>query len=238
MSLRIGILQPGSTFTTMIERFGDYDAWFRAFLEPGGVRCATYHLDDGKPDVSAADGWIVTGARSSICDGGQRVATLLEWIREAVAGEVPLLGVCYGHQALGAAMGAPVSKHPRGWELGTVEIELTPAGRADPLFAGFPERFDVQATHEDYVADLASDVTLLAGNDHTSIQAIAVGDTARGVQFHVEATQEILGDFVERRRDLVDIPPTVGEAPLAPRILHNFVQHFVGSDKSLAAGGD
>lgn len=225
---RIGVVKPGSTYPEMIESFGDYDAWFARILEPLGVECVTYGPDSGTlPDRDAADGWIVTGARGSVHEGGPEVERLLEWIRSVVRGGVPFLGVCYGHQALCAALGGRVESHPGGWELGTTEVELTGAGVGDPLFAGFPKRFRVQTTHEDRVSLPPPDATLLATNPHTEIQSIAVGALVRGVQWHPEVTVEIAEDFAERRRHLLPSPARIEEAPWGERALSNFVEGFV-----------
>ncbi len=228
MSKAIGILKPGSTFPGMIERHGDYDAWFAEALAPCGVRCEVYDVA-GKtpPDPEASDGWIITGARSSVVGADAAVGELLAWIRAAIAAEAPLLGVCYGHQAICAAAGGKVERNPGGWELGTVEVELTRAGREDPLFAGFPERFPVQTTHEDVVTESPAGAVVLARNGHSEVQAVAIGPACRGVQFHPEVTAPIARDFVARRGHLVSPPPGVGEAPLGARVLANFVAGFV-----------
>lgn len=229
----IGILRPGSTYAGMIERFGDYEAWFERALEPRGVDVRTWDvIAAGPPDLADADGWIVTGARSSVYDDDPWIERLLDWIEGAVDAEAPLLGVCYGHQALCAAAGGVVTQHPRGWELGTVEVELTPAGREDPLFEGFPGAFLVQATHEDYVAMAPPGARTLAGNPHTAVQAVAIGPAARGVQFHPEVTAEIEDDFVARRKDLVPSPPLVRNAPWGAKVLENFVAAFVGVESA------
>lgn len=224
----IGILKPGSTYADMIERFGDYDVWFRRVLEPIGIDCRVFALSNTPPpDPDAVAGWIVTGARSSVVDDDPRVEELLAWIRRVVEHQKPLLGVCYGQQAIAAALGGRVEVHPGGWELGTVEVELTDEGREDPLFAGYPDRFQVQATHEDYVVKLPPGGVSLASNGHTMVQALAVGESCRGVQFHPEVTTEISADFVARRAHLVDPEPVVNDAPLSTRVLTNFVDDFV-----------
>lgn len=238
MTARIGIVKPGSTFADMILRFGDYDAWFARALG-GDVDCRVYDTTRGElPDPDAADGWIVTGARGSLVGPEAGTVPLLDWIREVAAGDTPLLGVCYGHQAICQALGGRVERHPSGWEIGTTEVELTSAGREDPLFAGLPGRFRVHTTHEDYVALLPPDATLLAVNPHTEVQAIALGPHVRGVQFHPEVTEEIAHDFVARRRHLLARQPEVTTAPLARRILANFVDAFVRPRGARLAGAD
>lgn len=228
MSPTIGILRPGSTFEGMIERFGDYDVWFSRALEPLGVRCIVQNVvQHPPPPPDEADGWIVTGARASVVEPEPWAERLMEWIREATARETPLLGVCYGHQAICAALGGRVERHPAGWEIGTTGIELTEAGRKDPLFAGFPDRFLVQSTHEDHVAEPPPGALLLATNPHTPLQAVAVGAAIRGVQFHPEVTTEISRDFTARREHLLQAPARVEDAPFADRVLGNFVSAFV-----------
>jgi GMP synthase (glutamine-hydrolysing) len=222
----VGILKPGSTFAEMIVRFGDYDAWFTRTL--GKAVETRVHGPDGRlPDPDSADSWIITGSRGSVLDDDVRVDRLLEWIRGLVEEEIPLLGVCYGHQAVAAALGGRVERHPGGWEMGTVEVELTDAGRSDPLFAGFPARFQVQTTHEDQVVEAPPEAILLAWNDHSPIQALAIGPACRTVQFHPEVDAPIARDFVDRRGHLIDRAPAVAETPLGGRILANFVRGFV-----------
>lgn len=235
----VGILKPGSTFPAMIERFGDYDAWFARAIEPAGATCVTYDVRDGSPPApEAADGWIVTGARSSVIDRDPAVERLLAWLREVVAAEAPLLGVCYGHQALCAALGGPVARNPRGWEIGTAEVTLTAAGREDPLFRGFPERFLVQTTHEDLVTEVPPGAMLLATNEHAPVQAVAAGPAARGVQFHPEVTTAISRDFVASREHLLETVPPVSDAPWGARVLANFVEAFVRGRAPARADGE
>jgi GMP synthase (glutamine-hydrolysing) len=238
MRPRIGLVKPGSTFAEMILAHGDYDAWFaRALGEDVAVRVHEASLGE-LPDPAAADGWIVTGARSSVIDRDPTTERLLGWIREVAGEGVPLLGVCWGHQAICEALGGRVERHPGGWEIGTVEVELTDAGRADALFEGFPDRFRVQTTHEDHAVTLPPEAVLLATNLHTAAQAVALGDGIRGVQFHPEVTEVIARAFVARRRHLLPSDPELGAAPLATRVLTNFVTAFATPRSPQLAEGD
>ncbi len=69
------------------------------------------------------------------------------------------------------------------------KITLTPEGRAHPLYIGKPSVFDAFISHEDECTHLPPGAALLAGNAHSSVQAVAVthkGGTIWAVQYHPE----------------------------------------------------
>ena len=66
---------------------------------------------------------------------------LARWLKNTSALSIPTLGICYGHQLIAAAWGGTVDYHPGGKEVGTVNIELTEAGKNDVLLGSMPERF-------------------------------------------------------------------------------------------------
>jgi GMP synthase (glutamine-hydrolysing) len=150
---------------------------------------------------------------------------------------VPVLGVCFGHQLLARALGALVERNPKGPEVGTREIALTEEGRRDPLFSGLPAALLVQENHEDHVPAPPAGATVLARNDHTPVQAFALGGI-RSVQFHPEfdaARNRLV--CTECRADLDAARPGLGdeavasirETPLAERVLANWVRAYVGA---------
>ena len=61
------------------------------------------------------------------------------FLRSVLAAGVPALGVCLGSQMLARAAGAPVRPAPEA-EIGWLEVELTPEGRADPVLGALPPR--------------------------------------------------------------------------------------------------
>ncbi len=63
---------------------------------------------------------------------------LKPWLQQALADNLPLLGVCYGHQLMAAAFGGISDYHPAGRESGTRTVRLTQAGQQDPLFSQLP----------------------------------------------------------------------------------------------------
>lgn len=223
---------------------GDYDRWFFEAFGFSKKRFTVVHASMGQrvPALTDFDGVIISGSPLSVTALAPWMASLGRALVEAAARKVPILGVCFGHQLLGHAFGAKVVRNPAGREIGSVEVSLTAAGLKDPLFEGVPPRFCVQATHEDILGGLPRKAVALAGNANTALQAMAIGDTVRGVQFHPELSAAGARAVIEARRERLDAEGVAaGEAPserprrllagiqpspFGARILENFLRHF------------
>ncbi|WP_406103478.1 gamma-glutamyl-gamma-aminobutyrate hydrolase family protein [Streptomyces sp. NBC_01003] len=72
----------------------------------------------------------------------------LALLRQALAAEVPVLGVCLGARLLAVAAGG-AARTGSGSQLGWGEVRTGPAADRDPLFAGAPERLRVPHRHGD-----------------------------------------------------------------------------------------
>src|SRR5688572_27593405 len=183
------VLKAGSAANEVKLTAGDYDRWFAETL---GTMCRLHvrqaHLSQRLPPPGDFDGVVITGSPLSVTAWTGWMERVGELVRDAAARRVPVLGVCFGHQLIARVFGGKVGLNPGGREIGTVEVDLTAAGRRDPLFDGVPARMAIQATHEDAVVTLPSGATVLAGNAACPVQAFAIGKWVRGVQFHPEAS--------------------------------------------------
>ncbi|MEJ1922661.1 anthranilate synthase component II [Microbacterium sp. KHB019] len=99
---------------------------------------------------------------------------------------MPLLGVCLGHQAIGAAFGTEVSHAPELMHgmVSTVEHD------GSALFDGIPSPFDVGRYHSLALAEgeLSAELTVTARTASGTVMAIAHRDLPIvGVQFHPES---------------------------------------------------
>jgi GMP synthase (glutamine-hydrolysing) len=184
---RILILRTGHTDPEVIRHHGDHDRWVTDTMTGMDCRFTVHHVPDrGIPDLRGHDGVVVTGTAASVTDRAPWMAGLGELLAGAGGDAPPVLALCFAAQLAADALGGRVKRNPRGWEIGTVTVELTEAGRGDPLFRGLPPAVEVQTTHEDHIAELPAEATLLAGNRKTPVQAFAQGDrtpTARGRRF-------------------------------------------------------
>jgi GMP synthase (glutamine-hydrolysing) len=147
------------------------------------------------------------------------------FLRDAVAANRWVLGVCYGHQLLAHALGGVVETNPNGYEAGTIRIELTQDGRADPLLSGASE---FHSTHFDAVSVLPANARLLASTPKTRVQAFRAGERAWGVQFHPEFDEEIMRLYIEKRAASIarldEVRKSVRATPQGPALLRRFVE--------------
>ncbi|KAB0665089.1 type 1 glutamine amidotransferase [Oryzomonas japonica] len=172
-------------------------------VPPGNITRHLRHLDapvtvchayrnEPLPAPEETQGVIVLGGAMCANDD-QRHPFLTQvkgFIREMVAHRTPYLGICLGGQLLAAAMGGQVVAN-RWEELGTLEVELTAAGREDRLFTGCAPRLGTFQWHHDSF-DIPPGAVLLAASPACPHQAFRIGPYAWGTQFHPEVTEEII----------------------------------------------
>jgi len=221
------IVKPGTTDPPVVRAHGDYDAWFVQRLPDGPARCTVVPAWTGAPlpDPTAYGGVLVTGSPLSVRDEDPWMEQMGHWMLRAAAAGVPVFAICFGHQVLGEVLGGRVGLNPAGREVGTVTVETTAAGRADPLFAGLGHSFEVQATHGDALVRPPTDprVVRLAGNDNTRWQAFGVGERIRAVQFHPELRHQALTALLQNRGEQGVVRP----CPAGARMLRNWDDHWV-----------
>lgn len=190
-----------------------------------------YKLSEGvfPPAISANDwrydGVVVSGSQTSVYDDHEWIHEATEWIRRTHAGDVPILGICWGHQFLAQALGGRVV------DMGEYELGYREVSRVgqDPLFDGLSEQFTSFETHSDRIAELPAGATTLARND-VGVQAFRVG-SAWGVQFHPEYDAQT-AEWVIEDKDLPDdrtqllleeiTEETVAMAKDAKQVFENF----------------
>lgn len=199
------IVKIGTTLDAIREKRGDFEDWIltRAGLSRVDAQIVDPRTGADLPAPGAFAGIIVTGSAAMVTDKEPWSVRLCAWLPEAVARNVPTLGICYGHQALAEAMGGRVQKNPRGREIGTISVELTEAAKNDAIFSALPPRIEVQATHLEAVTELPKGARVLGFNEKDTYQAFAIGANAWGVQFHPEFSSEVIRTYLEVRRDVI-----------------------------------
>ncbi|RNL78949.1 type 1 glutamine amidotransferase [Nocardioides marmorisolisilvae] len=181
-------------------------AWFGTWMTASGAA-----LDVRRPyvgevlpvDLSEHSGLLVLGGAMNATD---EVAT--PWlvptkalVREAVAHETPVLGICLGHQIVSDALGGTVEPNPNGTQRDLLEHGWTESAADDPLFGSRPAR----AAHwnNDVVTEPPPGATVLARASGGEVQALRFGVRAWGIQSHPEVDEQVLALWAEE--DGVDV---------------------------------
>lgn len=146
-------------------------------------------------ELAGASGIILSGGPQSVYDAGSP-----QMDKAIFDLGVPILGICYGHQWIGHALGGTVTPG-KIKEYGHADIRVS--DRSAPLFRGLPDAFGVWMSHGDEVTTLPPGFSVSASSSTCAIAAMSnVDRRIFGVQFHVEVTHtqhgmEILRRFVD-----------------------------------------
>jgi GMP synthase (glutamine-hydrolysing) len=205
IALNIAREQPGSVLDVLQDR---------------GWKPTIINLEAGEvfPSPKKYGALIVMGGPPSAKDTTKETPWMpheITRIQEALAENVPYLGVCLGMQALAYAAGGEIIKSPRK-EVGFREaynppgqfysLRLTEEGKKDPLFRGLGETLPVFHLHGEAVhltSAMKPEAQLLATADVVPNQVIKVGERAYGTQGHFELTPQLLENWLQVDPDLL-----------------------------------
>ncbi|MGR3637026.1 MAG: type 1 glutamine amidotransferase [Shimia sp.] len=199
--MKIGILQTGHTPEELAEEFGEYSNLFQALFAGHDFTFETFNVVDGvfPESIEDAQGWLVTGSKHGAYEDHAWIPPLEDFIRACVTENVPLVGVCFGHQIIAQALGGKVEKYEGGWAVGRQTYD----------FAG--TEIALNAWHQDQVTELPPGAVTLASNDFCAHAAVLYGDRALTVQAHPEFDGLFLDGLINTRgRGLV--PDTLLDA--------------------------
>ncbi|MGM4985984.1 MULTISPECIES: glutamine amidotransferase [Rhizobium] len=228
------LIQTGTPPDEIRIPLGDLPDWYCHALGRATDSIEVVRVFDGdglpKPDPSRIA--VITGSWSMVTDREPWSEATAAWIRDAMALEMPLFGVCYGHQLMAHALGGRVEYHPQGREIGCHTIRLLPDAPVDVLLSGLPQQFQAHLTHMQTIIDLPPGAYSLAASDHDPHQIVRFGPRAISAQFHPEFTSETSSAIIKFRADALrqegkdpdELLDAVREAPEAAGLLRKFVQ--------------
>ena len=224
--MKIGILQAGETPEEMRERHGDYNDVFMRLLAGRGFEFSTYRVFDGllPDDVTDCDGWLITGSKFGVYEGHNWIPPFEDFLRRTFNADVPIIGVCFGHQILAQALGGKVEKFSGGWSVGAVDYVVGANG----------EKATVMAWHQDQITRLPAGATVIGQSDFCQYAMLAYGDRVLSIQPHPEFTTEFMKDLLASKRDI--LPPEIAELAIesigttltSPAIADQFETFFKG----------
>lgn len=171
---------------------GDQTDWFiqALQLQEGDYQVVRPHLGEQLPDFSTLSAAILSGSWAMVTDHADWSERTAAWVRGAFDYQLPLLGVCYGHQLMSYALGGVVADNPQGWERGLKRVDNLAA--QDALLSALPTHFDAWLSHRQTVLQAPPGAQVLARSDLDDCQIIRYSPSALSVQFHPEFTSQIM----------------------------------------------
>ena len=138
--IRLAILEADSPQPKATERYGNYTGLFTSLLaaavSPTPVTdhftITRHHVVQDTaayPSLDDVDAVLITGSKHSAYMDDEWIVALTEFTRRAIENGVRVVGVCFGHQIVGRAMGVEVGVSGIGWEVAVTHVELSEEGK-------------------------------------------------------------------------------------------------------------
>ena len=214
---------------------------FRRALGLQPDQLEVFDLLAGAPALSLlrpADAVLIGGSGDhSVVRGGPWLSGALRAMELLYEHSIPTFASCWGFQGLAKALGGRVvTDHARA-EVGVLPLDLTEAGRRDPVFGPIGSGFPVVIGHEDIVDELPEGAVSLASSPTIENEALKFVDKPiYATQFHPELVKE---DLIARiaayppylpltgARSIEELRAMTPETPGAAGLLRRFVQEVV-----------
>lgn len=187
--MKIGILQSGHAPDELRDSLGDFDALFAQLLAGHDFQFETWNVVDMEfpAGINLCDGWLITGSKHGAYDDHPFIPPLEDLIRQIYAAEIPLVGVCFGHQIIAQALGGTVEKFRGGWAVGHQVYEWE------------GEEVALNAWHQDQVVICPKDAKVIAGNTFCENAALVYGKSVFTVQPHPEFDANFVAGLARHR---------------------------------------
>lgn len=201
--IKLGILQTnhdrsvevGDAFPDDAHRFRDmFDRMderfqYRVYMTIGG---------EVPVDLNEQDAFMITGSPLSVLDQHIFSDALGDFIRRCDNRRKPLMGACFGHQAIALALGGTVEKMPNGYNVG---IEATRFQSKRPWMQPGHDELPMYMFHEDTVTALPPDCERLGASDGCPIASFAKGDHIFTTQAHPEFHHDFMACVLKFTED-------------------------------------
>lgn len=138
--IRIAILECDTPLPGTKARSGGYGGVFTALLQ-SAISASSLTEDDLKlsiydvvtkqayPGLDSIDAILISGSKYNSFDNDPWILKLIGFVKECFQKKVRVIGVCFGHQIVGRALGAKVGRSDDGWEIAVTAVDLTKRGQ-------------------------------------------------------------------------------------------------------------
>ncbi|KAI9836667.1 MAG: hypothetical protein M1819_001302 [Sarea resinae] len=212
--LRIAILECDTPLDRTRAKYGGYGGVFKALLEAGadalgqpdlisskkGLDLTTWDVEKAEtyPNLDDIDAILMTGSRNNAFDNKPWIIKLVDFVAKVLEQRrVRIIGVCFGHQIVGRAMGVKVDRSDEGWEAAVTPMELSSKGKE--IFR--QSNLSLHQMHRDIVYEYPEGVEDLGSSPRCRVQGMYSAGRLITVQGHPEFTADIVTEILGARHD-------------------------------------
>ncbi|KAG8409546.1 hypothetical protein J3459_017373 [Metarhizium acridum] len=207
-SFRLAVLECDTPVPNVEKERGSYGAIFESLLSKGLVQGAKnvdfcllrYDVVQHQkyPELGEVDGILITGSKHTAFADDAWIVSLVEYIRKVLStSNTPVVGICFGHQVIGRALGAKTGVARGGWEISVEKIELSPDGRK--LFGA--SSLNLHQMHRDEVASVPEGLVCLGSSPRCPVQGLYKPKSVLSLQAHPEFDGFIMEQILRTRHD-------------------------------------
>jgi GMP synthase-like glutamine amidotransferase len=191
--MHIGILVTNTDESEFAQHWPKDGEKFRTLLQPWRPDWTfeSVLVKDGVfPDrLERFDGFVITGSPASAAGDDPWILKLLDTIRMIEAKKIPTVGICFGHQAIGRALGGEVGKNPVGWGFG---VSPTHFSTTEKWMEPKAETLKLYAAHSEQLLKPPTGAVILGGDDFCTIGSYRIGNHIFTTEYHPEMSPEFV----------------------------------------------
>ena len=196
---RIAIVLCDDLGRRISSEFASYETLYEEFLSlaaPEECHFSVFRAHNGElpHNLSEFDAILMGGSRASVYEQHEWIPPLLDMIQTAIQSKVTTLGICFGHQAIAAALGAEVAPSINGWNLATQTYECRGLEGSPDV-----EQLHLIAFHQDQVHTIPDGTSCYLTSTGCEIAGLA-GENIFTMQPHPEFTPEVTSAILNASR--------------------------------------
>ena len=202
--MKIGILLVGRASEDLVEKYGTYAEMLIALINSDEkvFEFETFNILDSvfPKNHLECDGWIVTGSPHGVYEEHSWIPPVSQLINDIYNANLPIFGVCFGHQLIAQALGGHVEKSIKGWDLGLHTYKID---NSASYMGNLSEELTLNICHQDQVLQLPENSTLYASSEFCENAGFYIKDKVLTMQAHPEFEVEFIEALLNARREVI-----------------------------------